>query len=67
MDGVTSEMRRILDIDKLQEREGRRLRRIKNGHAKVAQRKEKEARASCRNCTDSKSREYNISDIRPDV
>ena len=34
-------MRRILDIDKLQEDRGKRLRRIKNGHAKVAQRKEK--------------------------
>ena len=41
-------MRRILDIDKLQEDRGKRQRRIKNDTAKIARRKrkEKEARTS---------------------
>ena len=37
MEGVTSEMRRILDIDKLQENRGKRQRRIKNDPARRKQ------------------------------
>ena len=40
LEGVTSEMRRILDIDKLQENRGKRQRRIKNDPAKIARRKQ---------------------------
>ena len=40
MEGVTSEMRRMLDIDKLQEDRGKRRRRIKNDPAIIARRKQ---------------------------